>query len=88
MSDVKGKNARRPGEEEPAPTTSFSCSVIGPSGQIGPFGIERELNRGVVVVHWTNRSIRSFDFLNMNDYSTAFKQKGIIKNEMSQVQFR
>ncbi len=29
-----------------------------------------------VVVHWTNRSIRSVDFLNMNDYCTGVSAKG------------
>jgi len=28
-----------------------------------------------VVVHWTNSSIRSFYFLNMNDYSTGVLAK-------------
>ncbi len=50
MSDAKEKNGRRPGEDEVPPTASFSNSVPGPGGQIGPFRIERELGRGAVGV--------------------------------------
>ncbi len=73
MSDAKEKNGRRPGEDAVPPTASFSNSVPGPGSRICRFIVERELNRSEVVVHGpTNRSIRSFDFLNVNDYSTAF----------------
>ena len=75
MSSAEEKNNKRAGKEEDLPTASFSGSA--PGGQIGPFRIERELECGAVVVHWTNRSIRSFDFLNMNDYSTGvFGKRG------------
>jgi Tol biopolymer transport system component len=50
MSDAKEKNGRRPGEDEVPPTASFSNSVPGPGGQIGPFRIEGELGRGAVGV--------------------------------------
>ncbi|MHC4805245.1 MAG: protein kinase domain-containing protein [Planctomycetota bacterium] len=50
MSDAKEKNGRRPGEDEAPPTASFSNSVPGPGGQIGPFRIEGELGRGAVGV--------------------------------------
>ncbi len=76
MSDAKEKNGRRSGEDEVPPTASFSNSVPGPGGQIWRFIVERELNRSVIVVHWNNISIRSFDFLNMNDYCTGVSAKG------------
>jgi len=69
MSDAEEKNDKRAGKEEDLPTASFNGSA--PGGQIGPFRIERELECGAVVVHWTNRSIRSFDFLNITGYSTG-----------------
>ena len=72
MSNAKEKNGRQPGENEGLPTASFDGSAAGPGSRIWRFIVERELNRSVVVGHWINRSIRSFDFLNMNDYSTAF----------------
>jgi hypothetical protein len=72
MSDAKEKNGRQPDEDEVPPTASYSNSVPGPGSRIWRFIVERELNRSEVVVHWTNRSIRSFDFLNVNDYSTVF----------------
>jgi len=50
MSNAKEKNGRRPGEDEVPPTASFSNSVPGPGGQIGPFRIEREIGRGAVGV--------------------------------------
>jgi len=46
MSEAEEKNDKRPSEEEPAPTASFSDLVLGPGSQIGPFRIERELGRG------------------------------------------
>jgi len=46
MSEAEERNNKRAGEEEPAPTASFSDLVLGPGSQIGPFRIERELRRG------------------------------------------
>ncbi len=76
MSDATEKNGRGPGEDEVPPTASFSNSVPGPGSRIWRIIVERELNRSEVVVHWTNRSIRSFDFLNVNGYSTSVLAKG------------
>jgi serine/threonine protein kinase len=50
MSNAAGKNNKQPGEKENLPTASFTGSVKGPGGQIGPFRIERELGRGAVGV--------------------------------------
>ncbi len=50
MSDPEERNNNKPSEKEPSPTASFSDSVTGPGGQIGPFRIERELGRGAVGV--------------------------------------
>ncbi|MHC4171450.1 MAG: protein kinase domain-containing protein [Planctomycetota bacterium] len=47
---VRKKNNKRRPEEEDIPTASFSGSVKGPGGQIGPFRIEQELGRGAVGV--------------------------------------
>ena len=72
MSSAEGKNNNGPDEIGGGPTRSFDGSVRGAGEEIGPFRIERELGRGAVVVHRASGSIRSFDFLNVNDYSTAF----------------
>ncbi|MHC4188638.1 MAG: serine/threonine-protein kinase, partial [Planctomycetota bacterium] len=50
MSKAEEKNNKRAGKEEDIPTASFSGSLKGPGGQIGPFRIERELGRGAVGV--------------------------------------
>ncbi len=76
MSDAEAKNNKQQGEKEPSPTASFSDSAPGPGSRIWRFIVERELNRSAVVVHWPNRSIRSFDFLNVNGYSTSVLAKG------------
>jgi hypothetical protein len=72
MSGAEGKSDKEPDEIGAGPTRSFEGLVKGPGSRIWRFIVERELNRSEVVVHWTNRTIRSFDFLNVNDYSTAF----------------
>jgi serine/threonine-protein kinase len=46
MNEPEERSDKRPSEEEPAPTASFSDLVLGPGSQIGPFRIERELGRG------------------------------------------
>ncbi|MHC4581102.1 MAG: serine/threonine protein kinase, partial [Planctomycetota bacterium] len=46
MSEAKEQNKKRPKGEGTGPTRSFDSPMVGPSGRIGPFRIERELGRG------------------------------------------
>ncbi len=71
MNSADAKNDKGAGDKGTGPTRSFDSSVTGPGSQIGPFRIEQELECDAIVVHWLNSSIRSFDFLKMNDYSTG-----------------
>ena len=60
MSVPEERKNNRPSKKQPPPTANLSDSVAGPENQIASFRIERVLGCGAVVIHLTNRSLKTF----------------------------